>query len=127
MSDTPRTDAVCKCAIGQQLERELAETVIQVKLAQKGYDYMGACEDARHYKELATSLREELAEARTAAEKWMSQCAEWRDANIKLGEELADAKRTQNNASRQYLDEHERAEAAESALAELAAKLEELK
>lgn len=38
-------------------------------------------------------LREELAEARSAAEKWMSQCAEWRDANVKLGEDMAVAKR----------------------------------
>ena len=69
MNDTPRTDAVCKCAIGQQLERELAEAVNQIKLAQKGYDYIGACEDARHHKELAATLREELADAKREREE----------------------------------------------------------
>ena len=45
-----------------EARRELAERTQQVKLAQQGYDYMGACEDARHYKE-----RAEQAEARAAA------------------------------------------------------------
>ena len=31
-------------------------------------------------------LREELAEAKDAIQKWMGQCAEWRDANIQLGQ-----------------------------------------
>lgn len=77
MSDTPRTDEVWgnmhgsgyqMMLLAQKLERELEETVIQVKLAQKGYDYEGACEDARHYKELAAALRGELAEAKELLE-----------------------------------------------------------
>lgn len=44
-----------------RLREELAEAVNQIKLAQKGYDYMGACEDARHYKELAEKYKAELA------------------------------------------------------------------
>ena len=70
MSDTPRTDEVWKnmhnnsyqmILLAQKLERELAETVNQVKLAQKGYDYEGAVEDARHYKEMAEKYKAELA------------------------------------------------------------------
>ena len=86
MSDTPRTDAVWKNMHGsgyqmmllcQKLERELAdakeenlklsalvvERDYQITLANKGYDYEGAVEDARHYKEMAKDAQEELAKA----------------------------------------------------------------
>ena len=86
MSDTPRTDAVCKCAIGQQLERELAEAVNQVKLAQRGYDYEGAMEYARHYKEVAEQYKAELGAYRLWAEV---EIADLRDDVKRLLGELA--------------------------------------
>lgn len=48
-----------------KLSALVVERDYQITLANKGYDYEGAVEDARHYKELAAALREELAEAKS--------------------------------------------------------------
>ena len=91
MSDTPRTDEVWGSTQGrgyqmmllsQKLERELAEVEeenlklsalvverdYQITLANKGYDYEGAVEDARHYKEVAKKAEAELADYKLWAE-----------------------------------------------------------
>ena len=47
-----------------KLSALVVERDYQITLANKGYDYEGAVEDARHYKEVAAALREELAEAK---------------------------------------------------------------
>ena len=83
----------------QELEQELAEVKqenlklsalvverdYQITLANKGYDYMGACEDARHYKELAEKYKAELA----AYKRWAEvEIADLRDDVKRLLGEL---------------------------------------
>ena len=69
--ETAVADGVCPICLQSKIARlreELAETVNQIKLAQKGYDYIGACEDARHYKEVAEQYKAELGAYRLWAE-----------------------------------------------------------
>ena len=95
MSATPRTDAETlgnikvEIEFARTLERENArlreelaevkqenlklsalvvERDYQITLANKGYDYEGAVEDARHYKEMAEKYKAELAAYRLWAE-----------------------------------------------------------
>ena len=92
----------------QELEQELTEVKreslklsalvverdYQITLANKGYDYEGAVEDARHYKEMAEKYKAELADYKLWAEVEMA------DLREDLSDHIRMAKDAQEDAGR---------------------------
>ena len=72
------------CGQDSDAMQQLAERTEQVKLAQQGYDYMGACADADHYKKELSAANAQIAELTWDVKRHVAMATSLANDNIEL-------------------------------------------